>query len=132
MYGCSERDERRPESWETATPFHTPRKTWLDPSCSGSPLWNGIETQHDDWNENGTINSYYIKIVRNTLNKGHQACTPAMAAKSTCMLHLSKSITSCFRAFTPAASRKLIGPQSITTLRTLQVVIHGIVHNSNG
>ena len=38
--------------------------------------------------------------------------------------HLSKSITSCFRAFTPAASRKLIGPQSITTLRTLH---HGVV-----
>ena len=53
---------------------------------------------------------------------------PAMAAKSTCTLHLSKSITSCFRAFTPAASRKLIGPQSITTLRTLHhgVVIHVI------
>ena len=46
VYGYSEHDEQCPESWETATPFRTPRRTWPDPSCSGSPLWNGIETYY--------------------------------------------------------------------------------------
>ena len=56
---------------------------------------------------------------------GARLVLPVMAANRTWTSHLSKSTTSCLRVLTPAASMKLIGAQSITTVWILYREVQG-------